>query len=752
MKKPIHRILFLFALISGNYLQPQSVQAETVNNEQSVEAASSQDSEERTSITESQESQTISSESIEESASSSIEESQTTSTESSEERPTETSESMDEVLDRKPASIVNTQTYEDSWAVVNNVKELQKALERKEAYIKFAESAAVFDFGNAAIPITANVTIDGNHRNVAYNGGTFNLNKGLYTTTSGLTIKLQNMTFGSSGFNVPAVGLYGIMQSEKATNLHVENVNYYSDRGAQPFYLRHQNSKIFFHKVNCFTQQKANGSTAEGQEFAEGNHFIFESGSRTTIIQNTNDTLGMIWSRSKVSGITLNEGAEVNITTNHNFIYSDGGNNGAITLGKNAKLSVKGTNSSKGNFYYFDNPATWAIGEQAEFSLNYPNSLKIDNGSAIRFMKGSIGDFVINNSQSVFDREVGSNSVFEINSAKRLKFQAKSGTSYDPIGFLSGYNRFFFHPFEANTRGYQVIAKGKATTNITPQRDAGSWNTDNKGISRSVQQNTPDFTANEKRILKEANIITLDLLNAPVKLTQVAKDVRINDADFQISEYQLNGNEDKYQRSEFKLYDQKSFDPAAEGAGFVEAQQAGNLNDKVTFANLKERTDYWLYVRIVCDPDSQSSEWLEVPFTTQAEMINVSFPVEVAFHTKKEKNQQKVTEAENYSIDNHSSFPVKVQAQDFKELSNPSGIHLLPEADEKNQKDLFLKLTEGERTLGVLTEKLNEAPQTFKDLAGKTSTTFGFSGNYYGNPKKAQQIQYQLTLTAERKD
>lgn len=133
-------------------------------------------------------------------------------------------------------------------------------------------------------------------------------------------------------------------------------------------------------------------------------------------------------------------------------------------------------------------------------------------------------------------------------------------------------------------------------------------------------------------------------------------------------------------------------------------------------------------------------------------MINVSFPVEVAFYSDKSDDQQKVHEAGDYSIDNHSSFPVAIQATDFQELSNPGGIQLLPSADENNKKDILLKLTEAGQPIGVLSKNLSDAPLSFKDLAGNSSTKLGFSGIYYGNEKTAQKIQYRLTMTAERKD
>ncbi|MBO0451122.1 pectate lyase-like adhesive domain-containing protein [Candidatus Enterococcus murrayae] len=645
--------------------------------------------------------------------------------------------------------VIENQKYEEAWLIVSTVSELQTALKNKEPYIKLADSTEIFDFGNTAIPITGDVTIDGNNRQISYNGGNLNSNKGLYTTVGGLTIRLQNMTFGSTDYTVPALGLYGIMQSSAAVQLHIENVNYYSNQSAQPFYLRNLNSKIYFYGTNQFMQQNPDGSTANGQEFAETNNLEFTAGSHTTIVQNTSDALGSVWMPANPASITVGEEAEVDITSNHNFIYSDGANNGVITLDNNSKLSVKGTNSAKGDFYYFNKPAFLTVGEGAEFSISYPNSIKIANGSMFKFLPDSIGHFSISDSESVFNRSVGANSTFEIDNAQQITFQGKPGTTYNPIGFVGGTNKFIYAPFSERTRGYGVMTED---TSLTSQLDAGTWHIASTDISRSVQTNTPDFTAAEKTALKNTNRISLTRLNPPVELLDVSQDIQVNEASFQLKEYQLNNNDEMVSGMEFKLYSKKVADPANDETGLIEQQSFSNLTDKGTFSNLKERTDYWLYVRIVCDPDSQSSDWLEVPFKTQQEMINVSFPIEAAFYTEKKAGQQAVIPANTYSIDNHSSFAVAIQATDIQELSNPAGIRLLQEEDETNQKDLFLNLTEGNRSLGALTEQLHESPLSFAELAGNASTTMGFSGKYYGEVKKAQQVQYRLTLTAARKE
>ena len=648
--------------------------------------------------------------------------------------------------ENRAASESELQTYEGTWAIVSTLSELQTALRNKEAYIKLADSTDVFVIGNTTVTITANVVIDGNNRQISYFG-----DQAFHSSTAGLTITLQNMTFGSPDFTVRAEGLYGIMRSAAKSELHINNVNFFSDKIAQPFYFRHKESKIYFHGTNLFMQQKADGSVGGGEEFAEGNNFEFAADSYTKIVQNTSGAGALFWMPENPASITVGENAVVDITSNHAFSYSDGTRNCTITLGKNSKFLVKGTNPDNGNFFYYDKPATITVGEGAELSVSYPRTIKIAAVSEIKFLPNSIGNFEVTHDQAVFDRSVGPGSTFEIDNAKRLHFKAKAGTAYNPIGFASLSNTFSFSPFGADTNGYEVITdEASSPSKLTPQLDPGIWTIVND-ITRTVEPNTPDFTSEEKKLLQNAESITLKRLNPPVELLEIDKEIDVNEATFRLSEYQLHGNDDFVRDVEFKLYTQKTTDPAAEGEGFVEGQ-ATNLSDSVSFSNLKEQTNYWLYVRINCDPDSQSSEWLEVSFETAQKMIDVDFPVEVAFYTENKDDQQMIHPAGDYSINNNSSFVVKLQATDLEELSNPAGIHLLSAADEENQKDLLLNLTEADRTLGVLTKNLQDTPLSFNDLAGNSSTRLGFSGIYYGDEKTAQKVQYRLTLTAERKE
>ena len=87
-------------------------------------------------------------------------------------------------------------------------------------------------------------------------------------------------------------------------------------------------------------QQKADGSVGGGEEFAEGNNFVFAAGSHTKIVQNTSGATGLFWTQVNPSTFTLEENAVLDVTSNHSFLYSDGTNNCSIKLEKNAKLLV----------------------------------------------------------------------------------------------------------------------------------------------------------------------------------------------------------------------------------------------------------------------------------------------------------------------------------------------------------------------------------------------------------------------------
>lgn len=662
---------------------------------------------------------------------------------------TEQTSTPEERLGSNELPALESQNYEENWAIVSNVAELQTALKNQEPFIRLADSEEIFDFGSAEIPISANVTIDGNGRIISYNGGNLNKNTGLYTKVTGLSITLKNMSFGSSDYSVPAVGLYGIMQGTEATMLHVQDVSYFSNKSAQSFYLTHEDSEIHFYGTNVFMQQNPDGSQVEGHEFAECTNLYFEKDSQTVVVHNTDSYSSAVKMRGKPGTFSLAEGAEVDFTTNHHFIYSLDTNAGNLTLGKGAKLRVKGTNASKGEFYYNGRSATWTIGEDAELSIDYPKSIELSNDSTIYFSPGSTGMLSVSEGESVFKSGVGARSTFTIDNAQKIQFQGKAGTKSNPIGFSGGTKSFVFRDFQDDTPGYAVMANDSP---LTFQQDPGAWTISTTTISRDVLPNTPDFTSAEKTKLQEANRITLERANPPIKLLSVEQEVQATEANFRLNEYELNNNDSVIQKVDYKIYSKQSTSPDNETEGLISERELNSLTETARFTELSEETEYWLYVRISCDPDRQSSGWLEVPFKTEREMINIDFPMEIGFHTKRLDGSQSIVPADEYRITNNSSFPVEVQAVELTEVSNPSEVQLLTAPDEKNEKDLLLYLTENNQHLGILTKGVQEKPLVFEGLTAKASTTLGFSGRYYGNPRQAKDVQYRLILSAARKE
>ena len=137
MKKTVHRILFLFLLVFGNYLYAKPIRAETIMTEPTSESSYSQDTETSGDLTR---------------ETKSAEETILQTTESVEESFQAVTESVDEDLTEKPDSISDEQTYADSWAVVNNVSELQTALRKKGTLHKAGRTFCHFQFWECGDP------------------------------------------------------------------------------------------------------------------------------------------------------------------------------------------------------------------------------------------------------------------------------------------------------------------------------------------------------------------------------------------------------------------------------------------------------------------------------------------------------------------------------------------------------------------------------------------------------------------------
>lgn len=647
-------------------------------------------------------------------------------------------------------TIRSRQTRSDgiTWTVVNDSQELKAELAKTDppTHIKLGGNG-VFTL-STAVPVKSNVVIDGDGRTVSYPDD--GISKGIYADNTNIEVTFQNMTFGSPDYSVPMKNLYGIFPANdsEVVKLNVHNVNYYSNNGAQAFYINETGSEIHFSGENEFILE------GSGQEFAEASAFYFEQGSKTTVRHQTGYNDGFIWARRSNNSnvINLAEDAVFDVESNHAFIYNSI-NDGDINVGKNAKLLVKSVNArSTISKYpiYFNGKWNISVSENGLLDISYPKNVKLSNSSSVYIGKGADARFETTEDKSVFGGAVGANSTFVIDNANLVEFTAASDNDTNPIGFVGGNNNFSFAPFAAaegdqqGTEGYAI--RTTPSFAINSQKAAGTWNISTGDITREVVTDKNDFTAEEKNAMKTAT--TIQLVKIPEPRSQIAtlkKTSNYLDFNVRLSNYELFNNTFKQVR--YRLYSKEVDDPTEDSVDFVAEKTTTTIDGEVTFDGLEQDTKYWLYAQIECDPSGQSSYWFEDTVKTKA-MINVEVPTYIAFRTDMDAN---IVQDREYAIKNNGTSPVDIKVDSFQVKSNPNNIPLLSETDlNSSAEGLFLKLV-SEDPQGIELVNL-ENPVTkplFGTIDGGNSKKIGLGGKYQGTIEEVMQLDSQLTLLIE---
>lgn len=130
--------------------------------------------------------------------------------------------------------------------MVQTAKALAEAVRRGETYIRLT---ADINIGRAAIPVKHSLVIDGDHKYTYMYSGGENWHVGLYFAASNISITFKNLKIGDPRVKNSANNYYGIAPAEnliKNSKIIVENVDYYSDRGAQPFHIRDASNQVVF--------------------------------------------------------------------------------------------------------------------------------------------------------------------------------------------------------------------------------------------------------------------------------------------------------------------------------------------------------------------------------------------------------------------------------------------------------------------------------------------------------------------------
>lgn len=638
-------------------------------------------------------------------------------------------------------------TSEDDPRVVKNSAELRTALETEQvAYIQLAESTDIFKFeeGSTYISITSDVTIDGNGRTLTYKDNA--RNKALQVTKAGVSVKLQNMTFGSADYSVPAYDYYGFCQGNGNANvtIEVEDIKYYSSAAAQPFHNRGTGSKIVFSGTNYFTVQK--GSYSE--EFAECNHFLFKKDSHTTVDHATGYYRAILTDGDDFS-FELEDGATVDFDTTTEFINSY--DSGTIKVGQNAELKING---SKRFVVSSNEPTTFEVDEGGKLDLTFASKFNFSNTSTFNFAKDSTLSMEVTNANQVFDNTIPAAN-FIIDNAYRLSFNISGSTNREPVN--AG---FTFAEFIPGITGYGITA---GNTPIKPIIGSGAVISSN-GTDFTLNSPQDDFETDEKTTIRGARSIVLQRLPNPAVILDVKQVVKDTSAAFNLTDYLTNNNVitgvdyllfSKQQDTESfndtdKIAEQKIEAKAgeAEEAGTETELTEAEITSSVEFTDLTEQTEYWLYVQIEAGFEAGDSEWYEISFTTKTDALNVTFPTEMFFNTEmSEEDRRLLVTSQRYRVKNNSAYPIELKINSFSE-DGESGVDLLENIDGDTKGHLYLQLAKDSEEPTTLKKDLANVDMGELDIDQQINLQF--TGEYFGNAGKEINTKYNMILEFTR--
>lgn len=635
-------------------------------------------------------------------------------------------------------------TSEDDPRIVENSAELRTALATDQvAYIQLAESTDIFEFeeGSTYISITSDVTIDGNGRTLTYKDNA--RNKALQVTKAGVSVKLQNMTFGSEDYSIPAYDYYGFCQGNGNANvtIEVENIKYYSTLAAQPFHNRGTGSKIVFSGTNYFTVQKGSYS----QEFAECNHFLFKEDSHTIIEHNTGYSRAIRTNDDDIS-FELEDGAIVDFDTTSEFINEY--EYGTIKVGKNAELKINGSKSFVDDS---DKLTTFEVDEGGKLDMTFANAYNFSSTSEFRFAKDSTLNMAVTNANQIFSSTIPAAN-FIINNAYRLSFNVSGSADSEPVN--AG---FTFSEFITGITGYGITA---GNTPIKPIIGSGAVISSN-GTDFTLNSPQDDFETDEKTTIRGAKSIVLQRLPNPAVILDVKQVVKDTSAAFNLTDYLTNNNVitgvdyllfSKQQDTESfndtdKIAEQKIEAKAGEAGEATELTET-EITCPVEFTDLTEQTEYWLYVQIKAVFPAGDSEWYEISFTTKTDALNVTFPTEMFFNTEmSEADRRLLVTSQRYRVKNNSAYPIELKINSFSE-DGVSGVDLLENIAGDTKGHLYLQLAKDSEGLTTLTKDTKDVDMGELDIDQQINLQF--TGEYFGNAGKEINTKYNMILEFTR--
>lgn len=372
--------------------------------------------------------------------------------------------------------------------LVGNAAELEQAIRAGETYVKLTADINIDQLG---IPVKNSLTIDGDNKyTYMYNGGE-NWHHGIYFAANNIEITFKNLKIGDPKVSKSANNYYGIAPADDSINnskIIVENVDYYSDRGAQPFHMRMKTNQIVFKGKNSFFTTKKEAGIACVQEFAEGTNFLFEENSDTSIKMENNELVGTFWSVFAPIKIELKKNARLKVDSCNAFIYSDVALGNKLIIGEGAVLDVNETDKVKGKLIFQDHELDIDVQENGQliantaaptpFNLN--SSLNLGPGSKAK-LKNKNGDF--------YCLGIGT---IKIDNADELSFETGKRGGTSPTGLTGLKDNLLFVAFNNDTRDYGIYADDQR---LETQHQPSSWKISGKEFDRGtvfLYPDTPD--------------------------------------------------------------------------------------------------------------------------------------------------------------------------------------------------------------------------------------------------------------------
>ncbi|WP_206856055.1 hypothetical protein [Candidatus Enterococcus mangumiae] len=562
--------------------------------------------------------------------------------------------------------------------------------------------------------IDKDVVIDGQGFYMLYSNSssTSALDTGFRAKTSGVTVTLRNINFGSDTLmdannqiyaNSTYYGIIGAINDATTFHAILENVNYYAQTGAQPFISWNQQSTFTFQGENTFVGRAGTNS----QEFLEGYNVIFAEESKTTIDHQTTEATGLFYAfggGSPTDGrlrITIEENAEVEIiSTKPYFTYDSNGVDFTISDSARLYYTQVGANSM-----YFSNivPVIFTVGSEAQVS--FVNTATFNSGNTVTFN--------VNAPDYIRFKNAGSAGAGLFSTAMTFNRQ-------DSTTGVTGDYRFSYLNASSQLQEKEVAGPSSSTLNNSyfsnPQLMEAIYQ---KRIEVTDWSNVPDVAVNQSELTT-----TINSFDPPTRTVTTVE----------------------YKLSEESLWTGAAITDAQAQTAIENATLATNgviavntSTEQVWTNEELQAGTYYVYVKLTgaisYDPDVQvyttESMWFEAEIVVPKSPISVEVPLELIFGTKEAGAFSANDSAE--PIVSQSNFPIDFTVTEVTDQSDEATISLVDQLSVNGENELILNLSKTDgQSIGPMLVGENEIDAIGILPFWETSYDLYLSGEFSG--------------------